>query len=203
MMFDLRNWLRRTPKPDTLRLRMPDGEERTVQLTGGRTRWTVAEEAVRTSGASSVEAIDTKGHILRSARLENEDLDDEPDEPRGGGGADAKRDAQLLSRDRREIASICDAQGRRQNEAYAAGAAAASQSQDKLLEMVENLTQHFSLALTNLHTMSVNLSNVLQAAANPEEPSSGRNDSLLALLASMVQAKGSLPMATPPNGEKK
>lgn len=203
MMFDLRNWLRRTPKPELLRLRMADGEERMVTLTGGRTRWTVAEESVRTSGASLVEALDAKKQILRSHVLENEDLDELDADKATGAAYDPKRDAALLSRDRREIASILDAQGKRQNEAYSLGSEAAGKSSDKLLELVDTLTTNLSLAINNLHAMSVNYANVVSANAQNGDAQQGQGEGALGLLTSMLAARAGLPVAADPNGGKK
>ncbi len=204
MMFDLRNWLRRTPMPELLRLRMADGEERMVTLTGGRTRWTVAEESVRTSGASLVEALDGKKQILRSHKLDEDELD--PDKPTSAAVHDPKRDAMLLSRDRREIAEILDAQGKRQNEAYALGADAAGKSSDKLLELVDTLTTNLSLAINNLHAMSVNYANVVSANAQNGDAQQGQGEGALALLTTMLgAARAGLPVASAadPNGGKK
>lgn len=197
-MFDLRSWLRRNPKPKKLRLHLADGEERMVELGNKQQRWAEVEATVRSSGASAVECLGEQDAILRSVELSEDDREATSDEE-----VKAKHEDKLLNRDRREIAQILDAQGRRITEAYAAGADAAARSSDKLLELVETLTHHFALSITNIHNMSTNFVNLLQQVAKPaiEGEGDNPNNALLAKVLSMAMDPKT-PQPSPPNGAK-
>jgi hypothetical protein len=201
-MFDLRSWLRRNPKPKKLRLHLPDGDERVVELGNKQQRWAEVESTVRVSRASAVECLGDQDAILRSVELSEDD-----GEPASEDDAKSKSDEKLLNRDRREIAQILDAQGRRITEAYAAGADAAARSSDKLLELVETLTHHFALSITNIHNMSTNFVNLLQQVAKPAEgEGEDRNGPLLAKVLSMAldtNAKIPAPQTVPNGGKTK
>jgi hypothetical protein len=159
MQFDLRSWLKRLPRPARVRIRTRDDEERMIELGDKRTRWNSLEETVRVAGAVSIECLDAKGAVLRATRLSEDEIEAESDEDARG-----KHEAKLLANDRRDIAAIIDRYGHRMNESFQAGAAAASVSQDSLVSLVETLTGHLSLAITNLHTVSVNLANIVSEA---------------------------------------
>jgi hypothetical protein len=191
-MFDLRSWMRRAPKPKKLRIKNPDGEWRVIELSGGRYLWNEVEQTVKTAEAVAIECLDADGNVLRAKKL----VDDDGESFEGDGKDEG---AKSLSKAMREQAAMLDAYGRRLNEAFARGAEAASTSQDKLVSLVENLTEHLTIALTNVHTLSTNYANALASA--PEEGSNGAQ-TLLGLVAAMT---GKLPAAptTPPNGTKK
>ena len=160
MPFDLRNFLRKVPKPRRIRVRTAEDEEKTIEL-AGRRQWAMAEEAVRTAQAVSLELLDEKGNILRAPRLrDDEDIDAETE-------ADAKQryEDKLLTKDRRDQAAMLDRYGARLSEAFTAGAAAASSGQDKLVQLVEVLTENLTSAIVNVHNMSVNLATIIQTNA--------------------------------------
>jgi hypothetical protein len=168
MITDLRSFLRRAPKPASLRIRTEDGDEKEIKLGPGRFRWHACEETVRSCGAVSVQCLDSAGNVLRAGPLEGGAEDD--DEPRGKTPAEDKASAKTMIAQ----AAMLDAYGKRLAEAFAAGSDAASQSQDKLVALVESLTAHLTLAITNLHNVSTNYANVLSqqtgqdgGAANP------------------------------------
>lgn len=188
--FDLRSWLRKAPKPARLRLHTADGEERFVELGDKRFKWIAVEETVRTAGAAKIEALDKDGSILRATRLSEEETDAEDDHDARG-----KYDERLLAKDRLAMAAMLDRYGARMSEAFAQGAKAASASQDKLVNLVEVLTEHLTLAITNLHNVSVNLANVVQAAAEGEG-NSDKNGALLTGLLSRVLTQGAIPPPT-------
>jgi hypothetical protein len=194
-MFDLRSWLRRAPKPARLRIKTSDDEERIIELGAGRTKWHACEETVRTSGAVSVQALDRDDKILRACRLSEEDLEADDDEDKA-----QKRDERAVGKERRELAGVLDAYGKRMNDSFLAGAEAAGRSQENLVALVEVLTQHLSLAITNLHNVSVNLANVVQQAAGDENPNAGLLGQVLALAAGGGQAAAAAAAA---NGKRK
>jgi|SRR5579872_1539761 len=198
-MFDLRSWLRRAPKPKSLRIKNPDGEWRVIELSGGRYLWNEVEQTVRTAEATAVECLDADGKVLRAMKLAD---DEDPENFEGGKDAEAKN----LSRAMREQAAMLDAYGRRMNEAFARGAEAASSSQDKLVGLVEVLTQHLTLAITNLHNISTNYANVVQEAANKD--ANGDTNPGMQMLGTILAAKlgagaPSVTMPEPSNGKKK
>jgi hypothetical protein len=194
-MFDLRSWLRRAPKPKKLRIKTGDGEERVIELGKGRYLWNEVEQTVRTAEAISVECLDGEGTILRATKLSEEDGED---------GPEVSKEDKSLSKAIRDQAAMLDRYGARLNEAFAMGSKAASQSSDKLVELVEVLTNHLAIAITNVNNLSVNLSNALQAA-NPESP---EQNPAMAMVTAMLQAKMMGPAnattpATPTNGKGK
>jgi hypothetical protein len=194
-MVDLRSWLRRLPKPHALRIRTRDDEERIIPVNvETKTKWQDVEGTIRAAGAMSLEALDKAGHIIRAMKLSEQEAEaGSDDEARG------RYDEKLLSRDRREVAQILDAQGRRIEAAYLAGAEAASKSADKLLELVETLMVNVTSSITNMQTLATNYANVVSAVASATEPSEGgdTNNGLLQLLAGMLQARANLPPGPP------
>lgn len=202
-MFDLRSWLRRSPKPFKLAIKTADGDDREILLGKGRTRWHATEETVRTSGAVSIQCLSEDGTILRAQRLTDEDIESDPEEERQESGLGIDK---TTSKAFQAQAMMLDRYGARLNEAFQRGAEAASSSQDKLVELVENLTAHLTLAITNLHTLSANYANQLQAMGNgseggPENP----NGALLGQLLAGVLAKNNpvYPPSTSANGKAK
>jgi len=195
-MFDLRSWLRRAPKPKKLRIKTGDGEERVIELGKGRYLWNEVENTVRTAEAVSVECLDEEGTILRATKLVDDDGLDVADK--------SSPDEKNLSKAMREQAMMLDRYGARLNEAYLAGAKAGSQTQDKLVELVEVLTGHLAVAITNVNNLSVNLSNAIQAASGGDE---NPNAQLLQGVLAMAMGGGGRLAAPPPapdaNGKKK
>lgn len=192
-MFDLRSWLRRAPKPSSLRIHTGDGEERIIDLGSKRFRWNDCEQTVRASGATNIEALDKDGKILRAVKLTDEEVGSDSDEEARG-----KYDDKLLTRQAQAQAAMLDRYGARMSEAFLAGAKAASSSQEKLVELVEVLTAHLGVAITNLHNVSVNLANAMQA--NVEGQGGDANGAMLAGLLTKVLGGGVA--VAPPNGGK-
>jgi hypothetical protein len=186
--------MRRAPKPKRLRIKNPDGEWRVIELSGGRYLWNEVEHTVKTSEAVAIECLDADGNVLRAHKLVDDDgetfeVDDKDSATKN------------LSKAMREQAAMLDAYGRRMNEAFARGAEAASESQDKLVSLVEVLTQHLTLAITNLHNISTNYAQVVAAAGTGDESSGAQ--ALLGLVAAMTgKLPAHTPAAPPTNGKK-
>lgn len=187
-MFDLRAWLRRAPKPRKLRIHV-DGDERIIDLGAGRCKWAEVENTVLNSGATLVECLDPSGAILRSTVLEEEEPEESKDELQ----------AKSLARTQASSAAMLDAYGKRMNEAFLAGASAANTSQENLVAIVETLTAHLSLAITNLHNLSTNMATMAQNYADALNSGpgdgEGKSDKMLGLLTAMLSAKAGLPSA--------
>jgi hypothetical protein len=194
-MFDLLHWLRRAPKPSRLRLKTADDQERYIDLGKSRVRWADVESSVRSSDAVTVQCLAENGDILRAMELGEEGDADEP------AGKEDKSSKAML----RDMAALLDASGKRQNEAYQQGAKAASQSSDKLVELVEVLTGHLAIAITNVNNLSVNLSHALQATGTaPEGEESQSSKMLQGLMAMLTQGAVARPAAPEPtNGKPK
>jgi hypothetical protein len=201
-MFDLRTWLRRSPKPFKLAIKTADGESKEILLGKGRTRWHATEETVRTSGAISIQCLAEDGTILRAQRLSDEDIEADPEEARETSALGIDKTS---SKAFQAQAMMLDRYGMRLTEAFAAGAAAASSSQDKLVELVENLTGHLTLAITNLHTLSANYANQLQAMGSGSGESENPNTALMMNMVAGLLAKGgaAAPAPAAANGKSK
>jgi hypothetical protein len=196
-MFDLKTWMRRAPKPKRLRIKRPDGEWQFVEITGGRFLWNEIERTVKSSEAVAVECLDPSGNVLRSVKLSEEDTADPDDAFETPASAADKSVTKAMQAQ----ALMLDAYGRRLNEAYVRGAEAASGSQDKLVQLVENLTQHMTIALTNLHNISTNYANAL---AQGTEHGTDNSDLLKGVLGLALGGGQPRPVAAPePNGKKK
>jgi hypothetical protein len=179
----LRTWLRQAPQPDEVRIRDEQDEVRVIALDENvRNRWKHAEQAVIGARAVVVECLDAKGKILRTLQLK----DDED-----GEGAAAGKGAALVAPDMqwKGIAAIVDRIAERHNEAFDRGAAAASNSSDSLVGLVEVLTSHLSLAITNLHNVSVNLANAISGRDTSDEPQNGQSSQALQALIAQVAVK--------------
>lgn len=182
-MATLRSWLRRSPQPARLRVRVDD-EERFINLTAdSRNRWKAAEEAVLAMRANVVECIDGDGNVLRAQTLVNDD--DEPSSELGE--YDRKHEEKLIAKDRREMGAILLYFGDQINKAHERGAAAASASSEALTTLVGELTNHLTIAITNLHNVSVNLAQVVQQ--QQQEPAGSGNDQLLAQVLGLAAGK--------------
>ena len=204
MAFDLRTFLRKAPKPSKIRYKTADDDERIIDLKGRR-MWATAEESIRAGGAVTLECLDADGNVIRGHRLRDEDdLDAESE-------ADAKTryEDKLVTKAQREMASVLDRYGARLSEAFTAGAAAASSGQDKLVQLVEVLTENLTSAIVNVHNMSVNLATViqsnaqtvaeLQAAIAAAGGDSGQSSEAIRLITGVLAAKGvPMPGGTPP-----
>lgn len=208
MAFDpkkLRGWLRQAPQPSEIRIKDADDESRLIALDDNvRNRWKHAEAAVLGAQARVVECLDAKGKILRTVFLEDDDTAEEV------GALARATDSANRSREVKEMALMLDRYGDRMNEAFDRGAAAAGTSQDHLVSLVEVLTGHLSMAITNLHNVSVNLANFVAGKEPGDDTSQPQSQlalqNILGLLAAQV-ARGAVDPAagTPPqqNGAKK
>lgn len=188
----LRTWLRRNPKPARIRVRMEDGEERYIELPAGqRHRWQTVETSVLTSGAEVVECLDAKGVIIRAQKIEDTEEvrgDHERDRLREDLTKETRSREEVVARERRELGIVLDRYGDRLNEAFQRGAEAAGVSQENLVNLVEALTAHLSMAITNLHNVSVNLANIVQSQAGDGEGNATNNE-LLGKVLGLVAAK--------------
>ncbi len=196
----LRSWLRRKPAPAKVRVRLEEGEERDIAIPGdSRNRWQTVETMVLNSGAVVVECLDAKGALMRSQRIED------TEEVRGDSERDALRkelESNARSRDdavektQKGMAIILDRYADRLNEAFDRGAEAAGQGQDKLVGLVDTLTQHLTLAIANLHTVAANFASAVQAQGgnHEEQPQS---QAMLAQLLGVVAAKAMVPAPAP------
>lgn len=182
-MATLRSWLRRSPQPARLRIRVDD-EDRYVELSAdARNRWVSAEEACEAMRAQVVECLDANGAVLRARRLVEQD--ETPDDSAGDYDRDRARDEKLLSRERRDMAAIISMTATACNTAFDRGKEAASQSQEHLLALVVELTQHLSVAITNLHNVSISFAQQQQGARDDD----GGNAELLQKVLGLAAGK--------------
>ena len=193
-MASLRSWLRQQPQPHKIRIRTGDDEDVDIELSpNARNRWKQAEESVIAAEAKTVHCLDKSGAILRSQQLAvDSEGASEPEDPT----------TKMVRSERRELAAVLDRYGDRMNQAFDRGAAAASAAQENMIALVETLTAHLSLAITNLHNVSVNLANAL--SGEPTEPQSKGELALAALAAKILSASGGGHAAEEkPNGKRK
>jgi hypothetical protein len=188
----LRSWISKAPRPERLRVRLEGGEERFIEFGDqSRNRWATAEKSVLAMGAESVEALDKKDTILRARKLtpdaEDEDLDEDEKEDR--------RRARAMSRERGEVSSLLREVLAEQKASFEAGAEAANTGQEHLVQLVDTLSQHLMHAITNLHNVSVNLSNMLQQQqADTGAPDNG---ALLEKVMGLAAARAMSSVASP------
>ena len=191
------------PQPARLRVRLEGGEERFIEFGDqSRNRWATAEKSVLACGAESVEALDKKDVILRARKLtpetDDEDLDDDEKEDR--------RRARAASRERGEVSALLREVLAEQKASFVAGADAANTGQEHLVALVDTLSQHLMHAITNLHNVSVNLANMIQAQQDPNAPPSDNNallEKVMGLAAARAMSSVGSPPAAPPNGGKR
>lgn len=190
-MASLRAWLRRQPQPFSLRIRTEDGDERTIKLGDGRDKWKVAEQSIATSRAVSVEAVSADGTILRGEQLREEPTAGADD----GGDYDEKRAARVMQAQ----AQMLDRYGDRLVQAFKEGAAASNAGHENLVDLVGMLTTHLTMAITNVHNMSVNLSNLVARAGGGggDESQHDQNGQLLTQLLGQVAMRAMTPGGKP------
>lgn len=198
----LLGWLMRKPRPVRLRCKGPDDEWREVPCDGKRTRWGDVEKTILASETVTVECISVKGAVLRSIKLDELEASDDDDVPET---FEAEGDAsKSLGKAMREQAAMLDAYGRRLNESFARGADAASKSSDKLVELVEVLTNHLAVAITNVNNLSANLSSALQQVGSPPDDESQSTKMLQGVMAMITAGAGARAAPPPdPNGKPK
>ena len=192
----LRGWLTRGQRPLKLRLKMADGDERIVELRKGAKRlpWEEILSTIASSGAVSIEKLGVNDSILAGRAL---DEDDEEDFDVG------KEDKTTLGKAIRDQAAMLDRYGARLNESFAMGAKAASASSDKLVELVEVLTNHLAIAITNVNNLSVNLSNALQATGSGPDGEESQSTKMLQGVMAMITASAGARPAPESNGKPK
>jgi len=192
----LRGWLTRGQRPLKLRLKMADGDERIVELRKGAKRlpWEEILSTIASSGAVSIEKLGVNDAILAGRALDD---DDEEDFDVG------KEDKTTLGKAIRDQAAMLDRYGARLNESFAMGAKAASASSDKLVELVEVLTNHLAIAITNVNNLSVNLSNALQATGSGPDGEESQSTKMLQGVMAMITASAGARPAPESNGKPK
>jgi hypothetical protein len=190
----LRAWLRKTfasfPNECAhVRIRTPEGEERYVDIPKDhRNKFVNLEEAILAQRAESVEILDGKKKVLRAKRLEP----DGEGELVGSYAAKTNIADADSARERHATAAMLREYGHALNTAFDRGAQAAGVSQEHLVNLVEHMTQQFTIAITNLHNVSVNLAHQIQASGKdaPEEPSDhDKNTQLLGQVVQLAIAK--------------
>jgi hypothetical protein len=196
----LRNWLRKAPKPTSLRIKTQDGEEQSITLGTGRTRWNAAEETLATCGAISVSCLDKDGKVLRGKRLADEELEVLGNDPAEEAAVKSDKEASkaILAQ-----AAMLDAYGKRINEAHEVGAAAASSAQDKLVGLVTVLSNQLTISITNIQNLSVNLSNVMRELAQLQGggDDSGGSDKMQLLAGLLMRSMGGATAPEATNGK--
>lgn len=191
----LRWWLRKNPQPARLRIRLPDGEERSIALSGDKDKWRIAEEAIAASGAILVECIDTDGGIIRGRRIEAAD----DDELGAGESLDARAKEKAIVQDRREQSALVGQFRVAMIESFERGTQAAGQSQKELVALVNVLAHSLTNALTSLHATSMQLAQVLADSGTND---GDRNPQAMAFLAMMAGKLGMpIPAADASNGK--
>lgn len=152
----LRAWLRREPVPDKIKVRMEDGEEKDIHIPGDiRNRWKTVEASINASNAVAVECFDKKGTLLRAQELEHDAEEDENETP----------ESKLEARRLKDWTGMLQAVMAEQNTSFKNGVAAAAQSQDSLVNLVDTMAQHFAAALTNIHNIVANMAIMQQQHA--------------------------------------
>lgn len=159
----LRAWLRK-PGGDVAKvmIRLENGEEQFIVIPSDyRNRWKTVETSILAAGAKSVSLLDKQGNVLRAQDLVNAEEEAEQDSPEE---AAEKRAAKNMH----AMAEMLAAQATALNVAFSKGKEAASQSQDSLVDIVDTLAKHLSVAITNMHTVVANMATIQQAAADRE-----------------------------------
>jgi len=142
----LRAWLRRSPEPAKVVVRLEDGEERQIAIPVDiRNRWKTVESAVLASGGVAVSLFDKKGVMLRA-----QDLEDDEDE---GEGAAEEQQSKAQSKMMREWTTMLQVAMHEQNTSFDKGVKAAAQSQESLVELVTNMSNHLTVTFTSLHNV--------------------------------------------------
>ena len=172
MVNSLSRWLKKTPQPKSVRYTTEDGEERTLAIGSNQRKWKEAESALVDSGAVRVECLAEDGTVLRIETLREVEDDKAP----AGEVAKARETAAL--------AVVLDAQGKRINEAFLAGADAASRGQENLVNVVNILTAQWSAPMNALQSASMNLAKLArQAGASPgDEDDDGMSQQMQQLM---------------------
>jgi len=167
------------------------------------------EASVNASNGVAVSLYDKKGVLLRA-----QDLEREPDEDEDAGDPVAKAD-KARSRDMKEWTGMLQAVMHEQNTSFDKGVAAAAQSQDSLVQLVDSMAAHFAAALTNIHNIVANQAILQQQHAEQSArqtqliaelssgDGSGKDDGIKQLLLASLLG-GRAPQApAAPNGSKK
>lgn len=184
--MSIRSWLRKAPQPTALRIVDVDDVTRDIAVTPGRNCWKNAEASILGARAKVVEALNATGTILRTLPIEYED--DPDDVTTSGDDKAAARTAsevdKALAKDRRELGGVLDRYGDRLVEAFKEGAAASNNSHETLVGLVDTLTGHLALAITNLHTISAQYAKKVQEQSSERDPN---DDALAGLIAAGLE----------------
>lgn len=192
---ELRKWLRKSGAAKVV-FRKGEGDEekeRTVSVdpTAGNQKWAKVENAAVKWGAEKLEALDKGGDMLDAFSMTDDD-----DGPRAG------KDDGKTPHDYRGLANVIDRIAARHNEAFAAGAESASRTVESMVTIVDTLTGHLSLAITNLHNVSLNLANAVAGQETQEQ--AAHNPMLERVLVAAATGMTNMgnPVPPPPNGKK-
>lgn len=194
-LSELRKWLRKSGAVK-VRMRKGDDDAETIavnaKLSEGQ-RWAKCEGSCLAWGAEKVEALNASGDILDIFSLKEDD-----DEPKETGKASGG-----IAHDYKGLANIIDRIAARHNEAFAAGAESASGTVEALTTIVDTLTNHLALAITNIHNLSVNLAQAM-AGQEQQEPAQANPmlERVLVAAASSMGAGMTTPPQQRPNGAK-
>lgn len=158
---ELKKFLILRPQPAQIRTKDP---ERLIEVPQRKGMWQELERTILALDPASIEALDPTGKVLRAFNMS--DADDGQDEDK------ADKDADPMASNK-HLAAVLDTHGKRMIEAFNAGVAASSSQQDHLVELVQQLTQHLSHALTNLHKLSAQVA-TLQSAGDASDSVAGQ-----------------------------
>lgn len=171
--MNLRSWLRRTPKPATIRV---DGAQ-LVPVPNSGNVWAQLEETLTALNASRVEALDASGAILRAAQLRDDDEETAP--AKQGGGSELGQLARI-------IADAHDAGARRHAAAYETAFA-------KQLELLSVVASRLTALETAYHRSVTQVAQLQLDAAAANASDDGTN----AITGMLAAAMGAAPAVTP------
>ena len=122
--------------------------------------------------------------------------------------ADAKErkndEAAAKASEYRGLASVIDRIAERHNEAFEKGSEANAATVASLVTMVDTLTAHLSMAITNVHNLAVNLANAISGQDQPETPQGNPmvEKMLVAAAEGLGRSVGTPAQQPKPNGQK-
>jgi len=192
----LYNWLRKKPTAVKVEYKLGDDWRPVAMPTGMRSKWKQVEANLRASGGSAARATDGTG-AERFFQLDAEEEEYESNEQ----AKHAVAQSAALSREHTQLAHVLDRYADRLNQAYEKGAAAANTGQENLLDVVQLLTNQWSVTMQSLHNVSMNLANVLIKMGGGEPAEQGDpNGAMMQQVLGMAAAKmmgmqGSAPVA--------
>lgn len=169
---ELKKWLFRRPQPTQIRA-VVDDTEKTIEVNASkRGGWAELEQTIVALGASSAEALDRDGNVLRAITFSHEAAEAD---------SDSADEGKFV---RGDLAQILHHFGQQISLAYQAGAAAASENSQQQMRVVSTLVDHLTVSIQNLHKMSVQLS-LVQAQAGQD----GADETMRQMMAMLNNAK--------------